>query len=55
MHLDHLPKTMLIMGGGVIGTEYACITATLGVQVTLIEGRNKALGFLDKKLLEANC
>ncbi len=50
MHLDHLPKTMLIVGGCVIGTEYACITATLGVQVTLIEGRNKVLGFLDQEI-----
>ena len=53
MHLDHLPKTMIVVGGGVIGTEYACIMATLGVQVTLIEGRNKVLGFLDQEIADA--
>lgn len=53
MRLDHLPKTMIVAGGGVIGTEYACMMATLGVQVTLIEGRNKVLGFLDQEIADA--
>ncbi len=53
MKLDHLPKTMIVVGGGVIGTEYACIMATLGVQVTLIEGRDKVLGFLDQEICDA--
>ncbi len=53
MRLEHLPKTMIVVGGGVIGTEYACIMATLGVQVTLIEGRNKVLGFLDQEICDA--
>jgi len=53
LRLDHLPKTMIVVGGGVIGTEYACIMATLGVQVTLIEGRDKVLGFLDQEIADA--
>ena len=53
MHLNHLPKTMIVVGGGVIGTEYACIMATLGVQVTLVEGQNKVLGFLDQEIADA--
>ncbi len=53
LHLDHLPKTMIVVGGGVIGTEYACIMATLGVQVTLVEGRDKVLGFLDQEIADA--
>jgi NAD(P) transhydrogenase len=53
MHLERLPKTMIVVGGGVIGTEYACIMATLGVQVTLIEGRNKVIGFLDQEIADA--
>lgn len=53
MHLQKLPKTMIVVGGGVIGTEYACIMATLGVHVTLIEGRNKVLGFLDQEIADA--
>ncbi|MEO0586950.1 MAG: NAD(P)(+) transhydrogenase (Si-specific) [Planctomycetota bacterium] len=53
LHLQRLPKTMIVVGGGVIGTEYACIMATLGVRVTLVEGRNKVLGFLDQQIAEA--
>ncbi|QDT73777.1 Si-specific NAD(P)(+) transhydrogenase [Lacipirellula limnantheis] len=51
--LDHLPKTMIVVGGGVIGTEYACIMATLGVRVTLVEGSNRLLGFLDREISDA--
>ncbi len=53
LHIDHLPKTMIVVGAGVIGTEYACIMATLGVRVTLIEGRDKVLGFLDQEIADA--
>jgi NAD(P) transhydrogenase len=53
MRLDKLPKTMIVVGGGVIGVEYACMMATLGVKVTLIEGRNEVLGFLDHEITEA--
>src|ERR1700730_17801469 len=45
--MEKVPKTMIVVGGGVIGTEYACMMATLGVRVTLIEGRNELFGFLD--------
>ncbi|MEM7681669.1 MAG: Si-specific NAD(P)(+) transhydrogenase [Planctomycetota bacterium] len=51
--LDRLPKTLIVVGGGVIGTEYACIMATLGVRVTLVEGRNQVLGFLDQEISNA--
>lgn len=53
LHMDTLPKTLIVVGGGVIGVEYACIMATLGVRVTLIEGRNQVLGFLDTEITEA--
>jgi NAD(P) transhydrogenase len=53
LRLNHLPKTMIVVGGGVIGTEYACIMATLGVQVILVEGRNRVLGFLDQEIADA--
>ncbi|MCE9591923.1 MAG: Si-specific NAD(P)(+) transhydrogenase [Planctomycetes bacterium] len=53
LKLDTLPKSMIVVGGGVIGTEYACMMATLGVRVTLIEGKNKLLGFLDDEISEA--
>jgi NAD(P) transhydrogenase len=53
LKLDHLPRTMIVVGGGVIGVEYACMLATLGVKVTLVEGRNEVLGFLDQEITEA--
>ncbi|MCC5831189.1 MAG: Si-specific NAD(P)(+) transhydrogenase [Phycisphaeraceae bacterium] len=53
LQLQNLPRSMIVVGGGVIGTEYACVMATLGVRVTLIEGRNQLLGFLDQEICEA--
>ncbi|HAI12388.1 MAG TPA: Si-specific NAD(P)(+) transhydrogenase [Phycisphaerales bacterium] len=53
LKLDGIPKSMIVVGGGVIGTEYACIMATLGVRVTLVEGRNQLLGFLDSEIAES--
>ncbi len=51
--MQALPRTLIVVGGGVIGTEYACIMATLGVRVTLVEGRDRILGFLDREIGEA--
>jgi NAD(P) transhydrogenase len=53
LKLEDLPKSMIVVGGGVIGCEYACIMATLGVRVTLVEGRHHVLGFLDTEINEA--
>src|SRR5580704_4449291 len=53
LKLDHIPKTMIVVGGGVIGIEYACMLAALGVKVTLVEGRHQVLGFLDDEITEA--
>jgi NAD(P) transhydrogenase len=53
LRLEHLPKSIIVVGGGVIGTEYACMLATLGVKVTLVEGRREVLGFLDREITEA--
>jgi NAD(P) transhydrogenase len=51
--LDHIPKTIIVVGGGVIGIEYACMMSALGVKVTLVEGRHEVLGFLDHEVTEA--
>src|SRR5438309_5651523 len=40
-----LPKTLAVVGAGVVGAEYACTFAALGVQVHLIDGRDWLLGF----------
>lgn len=53
LNLKSLPKSMIIVGGGVIGTEYACILATLGVRVTLVEARPELLEFADREIIEA--
>ncbi len=53
LEMRKIPRNVIVVGGGVIGTEYACILATLGVRVTLIEGRNHLLGFLDQEISEA--
>lgn len=53
LKLTQLPRTMIIVGGGVIGTEYASMLATLGVRVTLIEARPRLLDFIDQEVCEA--
>lgn len=53
LKLTGLPKSIVVVGGGVIGCEYACVMATLGVRVTLVEGRDQLLGFLDHEIAEA--
>lgn len=51
--MSEIPKSMIIVGGGVIGMEYACIFAALGVHVTVIDGRKRLLEFLDGEIVEA--
>jgi NAD(P) transhydrogenase len=53
MNMGDLPKSMIVVGGGVIGVEYTCMFATLGVRVTLIERRPKLLEFADQEIVEA--
>ena len=51
--LDELPKSLIIVGGGVIGTEYACMLAVAGVKVTLVESRPRLLEFIDEEIGES--
>src|SRR3954468_17354756 len=51
--LNELPKSLIIVGGGVIGTEYACMLAIAGVKVTLVESRPKLLEFIDDEIGES--
>jgi NAD(P) transhydrogenase len=53
IRMAKLPRSMLIVGGGVIGTEYACMLALLGVRVTLVDGRPRLLEFVDAEIAEA--
>ncbi len=52
LHLTRIPKNMVVLGGGVIGTEYASIFAALGVHVTLIEAKDRLLGFVDTEIID---
>jgi NAD(P) transhydrogenase len=50
LEIGVLPKTLAVVGAGVIGAEYACTFAALGVEVHLIDGRDSLLGFLDREI-----
>jgi NAD(P) transhydrogenase len=53
LHLGDIPASMLVVGGGVVGCEYACMFAALGVKVTLVERRDRLVGFLDDEVADA--
>ena len=53
LNMPEVPKTMMVVGGGVIGVEYTCMFAVLGVRVTLIERRPRLLEFADQEIVEA--
>ena len=53
LKLDKLPRTLTVVGGGVIGCEYACMFATLGVRVTLVEVADRLLTFIDHEIVDA--
>jgi NAD(P) transhydrogenase len=52
LRIDRLPTSMALIGGGVIGCEYACMFAALGVEVHLIDPRPGLLPFLDREMGE---
>jgi NAD(P) transhydrogenase len=51
LSLDHLPRSIAVIGAGVIGIEYATIFSSLDVHVTLIEPRETMLDFIDRELI----
>ena len=52
LNLAELPRTLSIIGGGVIGLEYATIFATLGIRVTLIDRYPRLLHFVDAEMVD---
>jgi NAD(P) transhydrogenase len=50
LQMDRIPKSLAVIGGGVIGCEYASIFIALGVEVTLVDGRDRLLPFLDAEI-----
>ena len=55
LDLDRLPRTLAVVGAGVIGCEYASIFAALGVRVTLIDKRDRLMPFVDKEIVDEFC
>src|SRR5207248_8691507 len=53
LSLYEIPPSLLVVGGGVIGCEYACMFAALGVAVTMIEKRGGLLGGVDREIAES--
>src|SRR5579863_8801557 len=51
--MPDMPRTLIVVGGGVIGVEYTCMFATLGVRVILVEKRPRLLEFADSEMVEA--
>jgi NAD(P) transhydrogenase len=50
--MGEIPKTLIVVGGGVIGVEYTCMFATLGVRVIVVEKRPRLLEFADAEIVE---
>ena len=53
VHLEQVPRTMVVAGAGVIGIEYASMFAALGCKVTVVEQRDRMLEFCDLEVVEA--
>ena len=53
LSLYEIPASLLVVGGGVIGCEYACMFAALGVKVTVVEKRGGLLGGIDHEITES--
>ncbi len=50
--LEDMPHSMVVIGCGVIGIEYASMFALMGVQVTVVDGRERPLEFLDREIMD---
>jgi NAD(P) transhydrogenase len=53
LHVQRVPRSMLVAGAGVIGIEYASMFAALGTKVTVVEQRERMLEFCDLEVVEA--
>jgi NAD(P) transhydrogenase len=53
INLDKVPRSMVVVGAGVIGMEYASMFAALGTKVTVVERREKMLDFCDEEIIES--
>jgi len=52
LRIKRMPTSLVVVGAGVIGVEYASIFSTLDTKVTLLDGRDTMLGFLDSEIVD---
>lgn len=53
LHLEDIPSSLVVVGAGVIGIEYASMFAALGSRVTVVEQRERMLDFCDPEIVES--
>ena len=53
LNLREIPRRLAVIGAGVVGVEYACMFAALGVRVTLVDMQEQLLSFVDREIVEA--
>jgi NAD(P) transhydrogenase len=53
LNIEAIPRELAVVGGGVIGCEYACMFAIMGSHVTLIEKQSRVLTFMDEEISDA--
>jgi NAD(P) transhydrogenase len=53
LRLDRIPRTLIVVGAGVIGIEFASMFAALGSKVTVVDGRKEMLEFCDAEIVDA--
>jgi len=51
LYLKKLPRSMAVIGAGVIGVEYASIFSALDIKITLVDGRGSMMGFMDGEII----
>lgn len=52
LNLKKLPRSMIVVGAGVIGIEYASIFSTMDTKITIVDGRPDLLGFMDTEIVD---
>lgn len=52
LRMEKMPKSLTVVGGGVIGCEYGSMLSALGVKVTIVEARERILGFVDQEIID---
>jgi NAD(P) transhydrogenase len=50
LYIEYVPKTMIVVGGGIIGAEYASFFSALGTEVTVVDKRDRLLPSLDREI-----